>query len=76
MAGSNRQLDWILGGGALWVVMLVVLVSRDSMELMEGLRWPFGGLFLIGSVVAALLVAWHLWSRPTTPTAPDDPPKG
>jgi hypothetical protein len=56
--------------------MLVVLVSRDSMGLMEGLRWPFGGLFLIGSVVAALLVAWHLWSRPTTPTAPDDPPKG
>jgi hypothetical protein len=56
--------------------MLVVLVSRDSMGLMEGLRWLFGGLFLIGSVVAALLVAWHLWSRPTTPTAPDDPPKG
>ena len=57
MAGSNRQLDWILGGGALGVVMLVVLVSRDSMGLMEGLRWLFGGLFLIGSVVAALLVA-------------------
>ena len=56
--------------------MLVVLVSRDSMGLMEGLRWLFGGLFLIGSVVAALLVVWHLWSRPTTPTAPDDPPKG
>ena len=47
----------------------MVLVSRDSMGLMEGLRWLFGGLCLIGSVVAALLVAWHLGSRPTTPTA-------
>ena len=47
----------------------MVFVSRDCLGLMEGLRWLFGGLFLIGSIVAALLVAWHLGSRPTTPTA-------
>ena len=27
------------------------------------------GFLLIGSIVAIALVAWHLWSRPTTPTA-------
>jgi hypothetical protein len=41
----------------------------DSVGLMEGLNWLLGGLFPIGGVVAALLVAWHAWSRPTTPTA-------
>ena len=69
MAGSSRELDWILGGGALGVVVLSSLVWRDSIDPMESLKWLFGGLLLIGSVVAALLVAWHLWSRPTTPTA-------
>ena len=49
--------------------MLSSLVWRDSLEPMESLKWLFGGLLLIGSVVAALLVALHLWSRPTTPTA-------
>ena len=49
--------------------MLSSLVWRDSIDPMESLKWLFGGLLLIGSVVAALLVAWHLWSRPTTPTA-------
>ena len=49
--------------------MLSSLVWRDSLEPMESLKWLFGGLFLMGSVVAALLVALHLWSRPTTPTA-------
>jgi restriction system protein len=69
MAGSSRQLDWILSGGALAVVVLSSLVWRDSLEPMASLKWLFGGLLLIGSVVAALLVVWHLWSRPTTPTA-------
>jgi restriction system protein len=69
VAGSSRQLDWILGGGALGVVVLSSLVWRDSLEPMESLKWLFGGLLLIGSVVVVLLVAWHLWSRPTTPTA-------
>jgi hypothetical protein len=36
---------------------------------LESLKWLFGGLLLIGSVVVALLVAWHLRSGPTTPTA-------
>src|SRR5215217_3244903 len=36
---------------------------------MESLKWLFGGLLLIGSVVVALLVAWHLRSGPTTATA-------
>lgn len=69
MAGSQRQPDWILGGGALAVAVLSALVWRDSVGLMEGLKWLFVGLLLIGSVVAVALVAWHLWSRPTTPTA-------
>ena len=69
VAGSSRERDWILGGGALGVVVLYGLVWRDSLEPMESLKWLFGGLFLMGSVVAALLVALHLWSRPTTPTA-------
>src|SRR5215204_4562159 len=69
VAGSSRQLDWILGGGAFGVVVLSSLVWRDSLEPMESLKWLFGGLLLIGSVVVALLVAWHLRSRPTTPTA-------
>jgi hypothetical protein len=69
VAGSSRQLDWILGGGALGAVVPVSLVWRDSIGLMEGLKWLLGGLLLIGSVVAVALVAWHLWSRPTTPTA-------
>jgi hypothetical protein len=69
VAGSSRQLDWILGGGALGVVVLSSLVWRDSLEPLESLKWLFGGLLLIGSVVVALLVAWHLRSGPTTPTA-------
>jgi hypothetical protein len=69
VAGSSRQLDWILGGGALGAVVLSSLVWRDSLEPMESLKLLFGGLLLIGSVVAALLVVWHLWNRPTTPTA-------
>jgi len=50
-------------------VVLSSLVWRDSLEPMESLKLLFGGLLLIGSVVAALLVVWHLWNRPTTPTA-------
>ena len=49
--------------------MLSSLVWRDSLEPMESLKWLFGGLLLIGSVVVALLVAWHLRRGPTTPTA-------
>jgi len=69
VAGSSRELDWILGGGVLAFVVLLGFVSNSTMELTEGLKWLLGGLLLIGSVVAALFVAWHLWSRPTTPTA-------
>ena len=49
--------------------MLSSLVWRDSLDPLESLKWLFGGLLLIGSVVVALLVAWHLRSGPTTPTA-------
>jgi len=69
VAGSSRGLDWILGGGALAFVLLLGFVSNSTMDLTESLKWLLGGLLLIGSIVAALLVAWHLWSRPTTPTA-------
>jgi restriction system protein len=70
MAGSSgRQLDWILGGGALAFIVLLGFVSSSSMELTEGFKVLLDGSFLIGSVVAALLVAWHVWNRPTTPTA-------
>jgi uncharacterized membrane protein len=69
VAGSSRELDWILGGGVLAFVLLLGFVSDSTMDLTESLKWLLGGFLLIGSVVAALLVAWHLWSRPTTPTA-------
>jgi len=69
MAGSSRELDWILGGGAPAYVLLLGFVSNSTMELTESLKWLAGGLLLIGSIVAIAFVAWHLWSRPTTPTA-------
>jgi hypothetical protein len=69
MAGSSRELDWILGGGTLAFVLLLGFVSSSSMELTESLKWLLGGLLLIGSIVAIAFVAWHLWSRPTSPTA-------
>jgi hypothetical protein len=69
VAGSSRELDWILGGGALAFVLLLGFVSSSTMELTESLKWLLGGLLLIGSIVAIAFVAWHLWSRPTTPTA-------
>jgi restriction system protein len=69
MTGSRRQQDRILGGGAIGIVVLLSLVSHDSMGLMEGLRWLLIGLLLIGIVVAVLWVPWYLWNRPTTPTA-------
>jgi hypothetical protein len=69
MAGSRKQPDRILGGGAIGVVALLSIVSHDSMGLMEGLKWLLGGLLLIGVVVAIALVPWYLWNRLTTPTA-------
>jgi HJR/Mrr/RecB family endonuclease len=69
VAGSSRELDWILGGGTLAFVLLLGFVSSSTMELTESLKWLLGGLLLIGSIVAIAFVAWHLWSRPTTPTA-------
>ncbi|CAA9453527.1 MAG: hypothetical protein AVDCRST_MAG58-1088 [uncultured Rubrobacteraceae bacterium] len=69
MAGSRKQPDRILGGGAIGVVALLSIVSHDSMGLMEGLKWLLGGLLLIGVVVAVALVPWYLWNRLTTPTA-------
>ena len=69
VAGSSRELDWILNGGALAFVLLLGFVSNSTMELTESLKWLLGGFLLIGSIVAIALVAWHLWSRPTTPTA-------
>jgi len=69
VAGSSRELDWILGGGTLAFVLLLGFVSNSTMDLIESLKWLFGGFLLIGSIVAITLVAWHLWSRPTTPTA-------
>jgi hypothetical protein len=38
VAGSSRELDWILGGGALGVVVLSSLVWRDSIDPMESLK--------------------------------------
>ena len=70
MAGSGgTQLDWILGGGALAFIVLLGFVSNSTMEPTEAFEVLLGGLFLIGSVVAALWVVWYLRSRPTTPTA-------
>ena len=69
VARSSRELDWILDGGALAFVLLLGFVSNSTMELTESLKWLAGGLLLIGSIVATAFVAWHLWSRPTTPTA-------
>ena len=69
VAGSSRELDWILNGGALAFVVLLGFVSSSSMDLTESLKWLLGGLLLIGSVVAIASVAWYLGNRPTTPTA-------
>ena len=69
VAGSSRELDWILNGGALAFVVLLGFVSSSSMDLTESLKWLLGGLLLIGSVVAFASVAWYLGNRPTTPTA-------
>jgi restriction system protein len=44
-------------------------VSNSTMELTEAFKVLLGGSFLIGIVVAALLVVWYLRSRPTTQTA-------
>jgi HJR/Mrr/RecB family endonuclease len=69
VAGSSRELDWILNVGALAFVVLLGFVSNSSMDLTESLKWLLGGLLLIGSVVAIASVAWYLGNRPTTPTA-------
>ncbi|MDQ3497694.1 MAG: restriction endonuclease [Actinomycetota bacterium] len=69
MAGPRKQPDRILGGGAIGVVVLLSIVSHDSMGLVEGLKWLLGGLLLMGVVVAVALVPWYLWNRPSTPTA-------
>jgi hypothetical protein len=69
VAGSSRELDWILNGGALAFVVLLGFVSSSTMDLAESLKWLLGGLLLIGSVVAIASVAWYLGNRPTTPTA-------
>ena len=69
VAGSSRELDWILSGGTLAFVLLLGFVSSSTMELTESLKWLLGGLLLIGSIVAIALVAWYLGNRPTTPTA-------
>ena len=57
VAGSTKQLDWILNGGALAFVVLLGFVSNSTMELTESLKWLLGGLLLIGSVVAIASVA-------------------
>ncbi len=69
MAGSRKQPDRIVGGGAIGVVVLLGIVSHDSMGLMEGLKWLLGGLLLTGVIVAVALVPWYLWNRLSTPTA-------
>jgi hypothetical protein len=69
VAGSSKQLDWILNGGALAFVVLLGFVSSSTMDLTESLKWLLGGLLLIGSIVAIALVAWYLGNRPTTLTA-------
>jgi hypothetical protein len=70
MAGSGRwQPDGILLGGVVAFVVLLIIVSRDSVGLTEGLKMLIGGALLIGFVVAVAWVTWHLRNRPTTPTA-------
>jgi hypothetical protein len=58
VAGSSRELDWILNGGALAFVVLLGFVSSSTMDLTESLKWLLGGLLLIGSVVAIASVTW------------------
>jgi len=69
VAGSSKQLDWILNGAALVFIVLLGFVSNSTMGLTESLKWLLGGLLLIGSIVAIALVAWYLGNRPTTPAA-------
>lgn len=50
-------------------MVLLILVSRSDIGLIRGFEILLGGTFLVGTIVAAVWVAWYLWQKPTTPTA-------
>jgi len=70
MTGSgNRLPDAIFYGGVSAFLVLLVFVSRGDVGLIRGCEILLGGTLLIGTVGAVARIAWHLWQRPTTPTA-------
>ena len=50
-------------------MLLLGFVSNSTMDLTESLKLLFGGVLLIGIIVAVALVVWYSGNRPTTPTA-------
>ena len=70
MTGSGKRLrDVIYNGAGIAFVGLLIFVSRDDVGLVSGFEILLGGTLLIGIIAAVVWVAWHLWQRPTTPTA-------
>src|ERR687898_350932 len=70
MTGSGRRLpDIAFYGGVSALMVLLIFVSRSDIGLIRGIRILLGGTLLVGTIVAVVWVAWHLWQKPTTPTA-------
>jgi Restriction endonuclease len=70
MTGSGKRLrDVIYNGAGIAFLVLFIFVLRDDVGLMRGFEILFGGTLLIGIIATVVWVAWHLWQKPTTPTA-------
>jgi Restriction endonuclease len=69
MTGLGRRLpDITFYGGVSALMVLLIFVSRSDIGLIRGFQILLGGTFLVGTIVAAVWVAWYLWQKPTTPT--------
>ena len=70
MTRSGRRLpDSIFYSGASAFLALLIFVLRGDVGLIRGFEILLGGTLLIGIIGAVVWVAWHLWQKPTTPTA-------
>jgi hypothetical protein len=68
---GNRLPDVIFYAVVGAFLVLLVFVSRGDVGLIRGCEILLGGTLLIGILAAVGWVAWHLWQKPTTPTAMD-----
>jgi HJR/Mrr/RecB family endonuclease len=70
MTGLGRRLpDIIIYGGVSALMVLLIFVSRSDIGLIRGFKILLGGTLLVGTIAAVVWVAWHVWQKPTTPTA-------